>query len=152
VKRSIGPHAEHAGLSEHGWLLEGLLKATRTIWQSGNELTRFETRRQAAAAGKGFDLVSARQTNCGIIRGMNRSDTLALLTQLTLFGSRAREPAREDSDADVLAGFNGPASSARYFGVKLYLEDLLGCSVDLVTAKALRPPLRPFVERDAIHV
>jgi uncharacterized protein len=105
------------------------------------------------------------EPNCGIILAMNRSDTLALLTQhkpelqrrfgvtqLALFGSRAREQAREDSDADVLVGFDGPASSARYFGVQFYLEDLLGCSVDLVTEKALRPQLRPFVERDAIRV
>ena len=96
---------------------------------------------------------------------MNRADTLALLTrhkpelqrrfgvtQLALVGSRAREQAREDSDADVLVGFDGPASSARYFGVQFYLEDLLGCPVDLVTEKALRRQLRPFVERDAIHV
>ena len=31
-------------------------------------------------------------------------------------------------------------------------EDVLGCPVDLVTEKAPRPELRPFVERDAIHV
>ena len=96
---------------------------------------------------------------------MNRFDTLALLShhkpelqrkfgvvRLALFGSRAREQARENSDADVLVTFDGPASSARYFGVQFYLEDLLGCPVDLVTETALRPELRPFVERDAIHV
>lgn len=32
------------------------------------------------------------------------------------------------------------------------LEDLPGCPVDLVTAKALRAVLRPFVEREALHV
>lgn len=96
---------------------------------------------------------------------MNRAGILALLaqhkaelqrrfgvTRLALFGSRIREEAREDSDADVLVAFDGPASSARYFGVQFYLEDLLGCSVDLVTEKALRPELKPYVERDAIHV
>lgn len=96
---------------------------------------------------------------------MNRTALLALLAQhkpelerrfgvvrLALFGSRAREQARTDSDADVLIAFDGPASSERYFGVQFYLEDLLGCPVDLVTDKALRPQLRPFVERDAIHV
>lgn len=36
--------------------------------------------------------------------------------------------------------------------LKLFLEDLLGCQVDLVTHKALRPRLRPAVEREAIHV
>lgn len=57
-----------------------------------------------------------------------------------------------DSDVDVLVTFDGPATSKRYFGVQFYLEDLLGHSVDLVTDKALRPELRPFVERDLAHV
>ena len=96
---------------------------------------------------------------------MDRTETLALLSQhkpelqrrfgvlrLALFGSRARGQCRPDSDADLLVAFDGPADSARYFGVQFYLEDLLGCPVDLVTEKALRPELRPFVERDAMHV
>jgi predicted nucleotidyltransferase len=72
--------------------------------------------------------------------------------RLALFGSRAREQARVGSDIDVLVEFDGPATSARYFGLQFYLEDLLGGAVDLVTNQALRPELRPFVERDAIHV
>jgi hypothetical protein len=55
-------------------------------------------------------------------------------------------------DRAVLVEFNGVATSARYFGLQFYLEDLLSASVDLVTTKALRPQLRPFIERDAIHV
>jgi predicted nucleotidyltransferase len=51
-----------------------------------------------------------------------------------------------------LVEFDGPATSARYFGVQFYLEDSLGCPVDLVTEKALRPELRPFIERDAYYV
>ncbi len=57
---------------------------------------------------------------------------------------------REGSDVDVLVAFDGPATSARFFGVQFELEDLFGCSVDLLTDKALRPELRPHVERDAI--
>lgn len=96
---------------------------------------------------------------------MNRADTLALLTRhkpelqrrfgvvrLALFGSRARESAREGSDADILVAFDGPASSARHFGVQFYLEDLLGCSVDLVTETALQPQLRPQIESTAIPI
>lgn len=74
------------------------------------------------------------------------------VSSLALFGSTARGSANEKSDVDVLVAFDGPATSARYFGVQFYLEDLLGCPVDLVTDKALRPELRPFVERDAVHV
>ena len=53
---------------------------------------------------------------------------------------------------DVLIAFDGPATSVRYFGVQFYLEDLLGCQVDLVTDKALRPELRPYIEEEAVHV
>ena len=96
---------------------------------------------------------------------MNRSTTLQLLaehkkelmrrfgvTHLALFGSVVRGTARQGSDVDVLVAFDGPATSARYFGVQFYLEDLLGCPVDLVTEKALRPELRPFIEKEAVHV
>ena len=74
------------------------------------------------------------------------------MVKLALFGSAARDTATAASDVDVLVSFDGPATSARYFGVKFYLEDLLGCPVDLVTDKALRAELRPFVEREAMHV
>ncbi|MGZ4956943.1 MAG: nucleotidyltransferase family protein [Methylobacter sp.] len=96
---------------------------------------------------------------------MKRNNVLAILrkikpvmaqqfgvTQMALFGSTARDEAGENSDVDILVGFDGPATSARYFGVQFYLEDQLGCPVDLVTEKALRPELRPFVEREAINV
>jgi hypothetical protein len=96
---------------------------------------------------------------------MNRARALELLTQskpvlaarfgitdLALFGSTAREAARSDSDLDVLVAFDGPATSERYFGVLFYLEDLFGCSIDLVSEKALRPELRPFIEKEAVHV
>ena len=96
---------------------------------------------------------------------MKRDEVIRLLTEhkpvlvqrfavrtLALFGSTARNTAREDSDVDVLVAFDGPATSKRYFGVQFYLEDLLGRAVDLVTEDALRPRLRPYVERDAVAI
>ena len=74
------------------------------------------------------------------------------VTRLALFGSTARDAAETNSDDDVLVAFDGPATSARYFGVQFYLEDLFGCPVDLVTEKALRAELRPFIESEAVHV
>ncbi|HAT50315.1 MAG: nucleotidyltransferase family protein [Nitrospirae bacterium] len=74
------------------------------------------------------------------------------IIRLSLFGSMARDDAREGSDVDLLVAFDGPATSARYFGAQFYLEDLLGCPVDLVTEKGLRSELRPFIEREALHV
>ncbi len=96
---------------------------------------------------------------------MNRQRTLELLTQskpelhtrfgvisLALFGSTARDTASADSDVDILVRFDGAATSARYFGVQFYLEDLLKCPVDLITESALRPELRPFIEQERINV
>jgi len=59
------------------------------------------------------------------------------VTGLALFGSIARDTSTSVSDVDVLVAFDGPATSKRYFGVQFYLEDLLGCPVDLVTEKVL---------------
>jgi predicted nucleotidyltransferase len=74
------------------------------------------------------------------------------VTRLALFGSTVRDAAQSGSDVDILVDFDGPATSARYFGVQFYLEDLLGCPVDLVTTKALRPELRPYIEHEIICV
>lgn len=74
------------------------------------------------------------------------------VTRLSLFGSTARDASTDKSDVDILVAFDGPATSKRYFGVQFYLEDLLGCPVDLVTEKALRPELRPFVEQERVDV
>ncbi len=96
---------------------------------------------------------------------MDREEVLSLLDRslpelrerfgverLALFGSTARGTATQESDVDVLVAFSGPATSRRYFGVQFYLEDLLGCPVDLVTEQALRRELRPYVEQERINV
>lgn len=74
------------------------------------------------------------------------------VTRLALFGSAARDKATSESDVDILVAFDGPATSKRYFGVQFYLEDLLGCPVDLVTEKALRSELRPYIEQEQVNV
>lgn len=74
------------------------------------------------------------------------------VVRLSLFGSTARDEARPGSDIDVLVEFDGPATSERYFGVQFFLEDLLTCPIDLVTASALRAELRPFIEMEMVDV
>lgn len=74
------------------------------------------------------------------------------VARLALFGSTVREERRADSDIDVLVSFNGPATSAQYFGLQFFLEDKLNQSVDLVTDKALRPELKPYIERECVYV
>lgn len=96
---------------------------------------------------------------------MNREQALTVLarakpvlqarfgvTRLALFGSTARDAAHPGSDVDVLVAFDGPATAGRYFGVQFYLEDALGCPVDLVSEKALRPQLRRYIEPELLDV
>ncbi len=96
---------------------------------------------------------------------MNRDEVLKILrthkptlterfgvTELALFGSFARDQAADRSDVDILVRFDAPATSSSYFGVQFYIEDLLGRPVDLVTDKALRAEIRPYVERESLYV
>ena len=98
-------------------------------------------------------------------QAMSKVEVLALLREhkpvmanrfgvleLALFGSTIRDEARPDSDVDILVSFDRPTDPECYFGVQFYIEDLLGRPVDLVTDKALRAELRPYVEAEAVRV
>ena len=74
------------------------------------------------------------------------------VVELALFGSAARGELGPDSDVDILVRFNRPTDPECYFGVQFYIEDLLGRPVDLVTDRALRPELRPYIEAQAVRV
>lgn len=74
------------------------------------------------------------------------------MRSLSLFGSVARDEAGPDSDVDVLVEFIGPTTFDAHMGLLLYLEDLLGRRVDLVTANGIKPRLRPLIAREIVRV
>lgn len=74
------------------------------------------------------------------------------ISSLSVFGSVARDEAGPESDVDLLVEFAEPETFASYMDAKLYLEDLFGRRVDLVTVGGLRERVRPYVERDLIRV
>ena len=70
--------------------------------------------------------------------------------RVALFGSTARDEARQDSDLDVLVEFEVVPTLDDFVGLKYFLEDRIGRRVDLVTLDALKPRMRPVVEREAL--
>jgi predicted nucleotidyltransferase len=71
---------------------------------------------------------------------------------LAVFGSLARGEATPASDMDVLVEFDRPVGLFEFIRLKLYLEELTGRQVDLVTPDALRPAMRADILREAVHV
>jgi len=71
---------------------------------------------------------------------------------LRLFGSVARDEAADDSDVDLLVDFERPPGFSSFMKLRIFLEDLLGADVDLVTERGLKDRVRPYVEKEAIRV
>ena len=68
-----------------------------------------------------------------------------------LFGSAARGDMSENSDVDILVEFLPDTRGLMFFGLRLDLEEALGCSVDLLTFNALtkaKPGFRQYVEQE----
>jgi len=74
------------------------------------------------------------------------------VTGIALFGSVARDQAKDGSDIDILVEFDSAPGWRNYFGAQFFLEDVLGRPVDLMTLAEVRREVRPYVERDAINV
>ncbi|MCC7117163.1 MAG: nucleotidyltransferase family protein [Anaerolineales bacterium] len=93
-----------------------------------------------------------RRTVITKIRKQRAQLTKLGVKSLALFGSVARGEQNKNSDVDILVEFKGKATFDRYMDTKFYLEDLLGRKVDLVTLKAIKPRMKPYIMRDLIHV
>jgi predicted nucleotidyltransferase len=96
---------------------------------------------------------------------MKRDEVLRLLSEhreelnefgvkrLAIFGSVARDEAGPESDVDLLVEFDGrPVGLFEVVDLQHYLEDLLGCKVDLGTFRSLKQRLRERVLDEAVDV
>jgi predicted nucleotidyltransferase len=70
---------------------------------------------------------------------------------LSVFGSSARDEARDDSDIDLLVEFGRPIGLLEFSRLRRELEAVLGRHVDLVTTAALRPQLRESILKEAVR-
>lgn len=101
----------------------------------------------------------------GYSRNMKRDDAIARLRahetefrrlgveRLFLFGSTARDEAREDSDVDLF--FDHPEGSLGLFelmDLKARAAEILGRRADVMTRRSLHERLRPAIEATAVVV
>lgn len=97
---------------------------------------------------------------------MKRDQVVALLKQhepefrnagveaLFLFGSLARDEARDASDIDLFFDLARPQGFTLFdlVGLQQRMEDILGTRVDLMTRKGIHPRRRPSIEAAAVRV
>jgi len=96
---------------------------------------------------------------------MDRQDIIARLREneaelrargvmhAALFGSRARDDARPDSDTDIMIDIDPTAHVTLfdYVGLKEYIASLFDGPVDVVNRAGLKPYVRPAATTDAIY-
>lgn len=70
--------------------------------------------------------------------------------KLGLFGSAARGEWSQRSDLDFIIVLERETFDA-YMDIKFFLEDLFGCSVDLVIEENIKPELRAQILSEAIY-
>jgi predicted nucleotidyltransferase len=69
-----------------------------------------------------------------------------------VFGSRVRGEEKAGSDLDVLVEFDAGANLLDLVGLSLFLEEKLGCSVDVVPESALRKEIKADIQKETVHV
>jgi len=67
-----------------------------------------------------------------------------------VFGSVARGEDDEKSDIDLLVEFESGRSLLDHAGLWLELQELLGCKVDVVSERGIKPRIRERVLREAV--
>ncbi len=67
-----------------------------------------------------------------------------------VFGSVARGEDDSDSDVDLLVRFDPDRSLLDHAGLWLELQDALGCKVDVVSDRGLKPRIRERILREAV--
>jgi uncharacterized protein len=89
------------------------------------------------------EILQSLNENSEIIRGFG-------VRKLGLFGSYARGNEKEASDIDFLVEFEKKTFD-NYMDLKIFLERLLGCKVDLVIADVVKPRLRRPILEETIY-
>jgi predicted nucleotidyltransferase len=74
------------------------------------------------------------------------------IESLAIFGSYSRGQENAASDIDILVRYKKTPGLFGFLELKLYLEQILGRPVDLVTEKALKKQLKEKILQEAVRV
>ncbi|PIX24611.1 MAG: hypothetical protein COZ69_05670 [Deltaproteobacteria bacterium CG_4_8_14_3_um_filter_45_9] len=114
-------------------------KLKGTLYPSGvkEDLTRGEVYEEERGKLVKEEIQRVLSENKDLLKGYG-------VKKIGLFGSYVRGQQREDSDIDVLVEVEG-ISLLDFVGLELKLSEILGRKVDLVSAKALKPHVKPYI-------
>lgn len=73
------------------------------------------------------------------------------IQRMAIFGSWARDEQTPHSDVDILVEV-APTIGLGFVTLAQRLEELLGLEVDLVSHRAIKPAMWPYIEPDIIDV
>ncbi len=97
--------------------------------------------------------VQTKEHVLSLIRGHQDQIRSRGVRRLGLFGSFVRGQASEDSDIDILVEFEtGHKTFDSFIDVALFLEELFGRRVELVTPEALSPYIGPRILQEVEYV
>lgn len=74
------------------------------------------------------------------------------VVKASLFGSQVRGDASETSDIDLLVEFSGTKSLFDLVSLKLALEDILHCKVDVLTYNSIHPLLKDSILSEEVVI
>ena len=74
------------------------------------------------------------------------------IRDIAVFGSRARQESRPDSDLDLLVSLPSGMSLLDHVGMEMELSSLLGVKVELVSREAVSPYMRETIEGEAVRI
>ncbi len=71
---------------------------------------------------------------------------------IAIFGSFSRNEMTDKSDVDVLVEFNRAIGLFEFARLKIFLTELLGREVDLVTVDAIHKRMKSTILKEAVYV
>lgn len=71
--------------------------------------------------------------------------------KMGLFGSYVKGWQKEDSDIDILVEVEG-ISLLDFVALELKLSEILGRKIDLVSIKALKPYIKPYILKEVEYI